>query len=52
MTTLAALPLETVEVTPLHPERFAEVLPPDALAAFQHSIARGTSSSARARSGT
>ena len=41
MTTLAALPLETVEVTPLHPERFAEVLPPDALAAFQHSIARG-----------
>ncbi len=41
MATLAALPLETVEVTPLHPERFAEVLPPDAVAAFQHSIARG-----------
>ena len=41
MPTLAALPLETVEVTPLHPERFAEVLPPDAFAAFQHSIARG-----------
>ena len=25
MTTLAATPLETVEVTPLHPERFAEL---------------------------
>jgi hypothetical protein len=35
------VPLEVVEVTTLHPERFAEVLPPDGLAAFQASIARG-----------
>jgi trehalose synthase len=41
MTNLAAMPLETVDITPLRPERFAEVLPPNALAAFQHSIARG-----------
>jgi trehalose synthase len=35
------VPLENVEVTSLRPERFAEVLTPDALAAFQHSMARG-----------
>ena len=35
------MPLESVEVTTLPPERFAEVLTPNGLAAFQHSIARG-----------
>jgi trehalose synthase len=35
------VPLELVEVTPLHPERFAEVLTPNALAAFRHTLARG-----------
>ena len=35
------MPLEDVEVTQLPPERFAEVLTPGALAAFEHSIARG-----------
>jgi trehalose synthase len=34
------VPLETVEVTTLRPERFAEVLPPDGLAAFQRSMER------------
>ena len=35
------MPLEEVEVTQLRPERFAEVLTPDALAAFERSMARG-----------
>jgi trehalose synthase len=35
------VPLEEVEVTPLRPERFEEVLRPDALAAFERSMARG-----------
>jgi hypothetical protein len=35
------VPLEDVEVTALRPERFEEVLTPDALAAFQRSLARG-----------
>jgi hypothetical protein len=35
------VPLENVEVTPLRPERFDEVLTSDALAAFQRSMARG-----------
>jgi trehalose synthase len=35
------VPLENVEVTPLRPERFEEVLTSDALAAFQGSMARG-----------
>jgi trehalose synthase len=35
------VPLENVEVTPLRPERFGEVLTSDALAAFQGSMARG-----------
>jgi trehalose synthase len=35
------VPLENVEVTPLRPERFEEVLASDALAAFQGSMARG-----------
>jgi trehalose synthase len=34
------MPLETVEVTALRPERFAEVLPPEGLAAFERSMAR------------
>jgi trehalose synthase len=34
------MPLETVEVTTLHPERFADVLPPEGLAAFERSMAR------------
>ena len=33
--------LESVEVTTLRPERFADVLTPDGLAAFQHTLARG-----------
>ena len=36
-----AVQLEDVEVTPLPPERFAGVLGPEALARFQHAIARG-----------
>ena len=35
------MPLETVGVTELPPERFDEVLTPGALATFQHSLARG-----------
>ena len=35
------MPLESVEVTTLRPERFADVLTPDGLAAFQHTLARG-----------
>jgi trehalose synthase len=35
------VPLEEVEVTQLRPERFEEVLRPDALAAFERSMARG-----------
>jgi trehalose synthase len=35
------VPLESVEVTPLRPERFAGVLTSDALAAFQRSMTRG-----------
>ncbi len=34
------MPLQEVEVTPLRPERFAEVLSLDAMAAFQHTLAR------------
>jgi len=34
------MPLEIVEVTPLRPERFAEVLPPEGLAAFEQSMVR------------
>ena len=33
--------LESVEVTTLRPERFADVLTPNGLAAFQHTLARG-----------
>ena len=35
------MPLQTVGVTKLPPERFAAVLTSDALAAFEHSLARG-----------
>ena len=35
------MPLEEVEVTQLRPDRFAEVLTSDALAAFERSMARG-----------
>jgi trehalose synthase len=34
------VPLQEVEVTPLRPERFAEVLSPDGVAAFEHTLAR------------
>jgi len=34
------VPLEDVEVTPLRPERFGEVLTPDGLAAFERALAR------------
>ena len=34
------MPLEEVEVTPLRPERFGEVLTPDGLAAFERALAR------------
>ena len=37
----SVLSLEEVEVTPLRPERFAEVLTPEALAAFERTLARG-----------
>jgi hypothetical protein len=33
------VPLPEVQVTPLHPERFAEVLAGDGFARFEHSIA-------------
>src|SRR6266508_2116391 len=33
--------VQDVEVTPLDPERFREVLSPDGLAQFEHAIARG-----------
>ena len=33
--------LEEVAVTPLDPERLRSVLGPDALAAFEHTLARG-----------
>jgi trehalose synthase len=35
------VPLENVEVSLLHPERFADVLTSDAMAAFEHTMARG-----------
>jgi hypothetical protein len=35
------VPLEDVLVTPLHPERFDEVLKPDDLVAFRRTISRG-----------
>ena len=35
------MPLENVEVSLLRPERFAEVLMSDAMAAFEHTMARG-----------
>jgi trehalose synthase len=35
------MPLETVEVSLLRPDRFADVLRSDAMAAFEHTMARG-----------
>ncbi len=37
----SVLSLEEVEVTPLSTERFAEVLTPNGMAAFEHTLARG-----------
>ena len=37
----SVIALEEVEVTPLRPERFAEVLTPDGMAAFERTLARG-----------
>ena len=45
------VPLEEVEVTSLRPERFAEVLTADAMAAFERAMARGHAAGSR-RSGT
>jgi hypothetical protein len=35
------VPLESVEVTTLRPERFADVLTPNGMAAFERTLARG-----------